>query len=127
MGVDGGRLTPVHVAARALASPICRVITSGPLDQALIALAIAEKQLIAALRENESLKLNNEHLMRALEGASRQAVAAQRVAHHDRLTGLPNRLLLIKRLQQAIRHAAERHHQLAMLFIDLDGFKTVND
>lgn len=99
----------------------------GTLDDALIGLAIAEERLVAALRENTSLKVNNEHLMRALEGSSRQAVAAQRVAHHDGLTGLPNRLLLIKRLQQAIRHAAERHRQLALLFIDLDGFKTVND
>ena len=101
-------------------------MTASP-DAALTGLAIAEKRLIAALRENERLKLNNEHLMRALEGASRQAVAAQRVAHHDRLTGLPNRLLLIKRLQLAIRHAAERHRQLGLLFIDLDGFKNVND
>jgi diguanylate cyclase (GGDEF)-like protein len=99
----------------------------GSLDDALLGLAVAEKRLFGALRENESLKLNNEHLMQALEEASRRAVAAQRVAHHDGLTGLPNRLLLIKRLQQAIRHAAERHRQLALLFIDLDGFKTVND
>ena len=100
---------------------------SGSPDNALTDLAIAEERLVAALRENERLKLNNQQLMRSLEGASRQAVAAQRVAHHDRLTGLPNRLLLIKRLQAAIRHAAERHRQLALLFIDLDGFKTVND
>ncbi|MGH8224389.1 MAG: diguanylate cyclase domain-containing protein, partial [Woeseiaceae bacterium] len=89
--------------------------------------AIAEKRLFDVLRENESLKLNNEHLMQALEEASRRAVAAQRVAHHDGLTGLPNRLLLIKRLQLAIRNASQRHRQLALLFIDLDGFKIVND
>jgi len=99
----------------------------GSLDDALLALAVTEERLMGALRENESLKLNNEYLMQALDGASRRAVAAQRVAHHDGLTGLPNRLLLIKRLQLAIRHAAERHRQLALLFIDLDGFKIVND
>jgi len=78
----------------------------GYLDDALMRLAIAEKRLVSALRENESLKSSNEHLMQALDDTSRRAVAAQRVAHHDGLTGLPNRLLLIKRLQLAIRNAA---------------------
>jgi diguanylate cyclase (GGDEF)-like protein len=54
-------------------------------------------------------------------------VAAVRVAHHDSLTGLPNRLLLIRRLQRGIASAFQRQHQLALLFIDLDGFKVVND
>jgi diguanylate cyclase (GGDEF)-like protein len=99
----------------------------GSFDDALLDLAVAEMKLFGALRENESLKLNNEHLMQALDDASRRAVAAQRVAQHDGLTGLPNRLLLIKRLQVAIKNASERHRQLALLFIDLDGFKIVND
>jgi len=97
------------------------------LADALLALAVAEKRLFCARHENECLRMSNEQLMHALDGAARMAVAAQRVAHHDRLTGLPNRLLLVKRLQLAIRNAARRHHQLALLFIDLDGFKAVND
>lgn len=101
--------------------------TSWLLDDALHALALAEKRLFGVQRENIGLRKNNEHLMEALEGASRRAVAAVRVAHHDGLTALPNRLLLIKRLQLAIWHAAERRGQLALVFIDLDGFKTVND
>jgi diguanylate cyclase (GGDEF)-like protein len=99
----------------------------GSLGEALLDLAVAERQFLGALRENESLKINNEYLMQALDDASRRAVAAQHVAQHDGLTGLPNRLLLIKRLQMAIRNASERHRQLALLFIDLDGFKAVND
>jgi len=99
----------------------------GPPDDVVIRLALAEKRLLGALRENESLKSKNEYLMQALDETSRRAVAAQRVAHHDALTGLPNRLLLIKRLQLAIRNASRRHCQLALLFIDLDGFKLVND
>ncbi len=48
-------------------------------------------------------------------------------AHHDLLTGLPNRLLLKDRLQQAIA-LARRHDRIVGIFcIDLDGFKTVND
>ncbi len=99
----------------------------GSLDDALMRLAITEKRLNGVLRENENLKSNSEYLMQALDATSRRAVAAQRVAHHDVLTGLPNRLLLIKRLQLAIRNASSRHRQLALLFIDLDGFKIVND
>jgi diguanylate cyclase (GGDEF)-like protein len=49
------------------------------------------------------------------------------MAHRDELTGLPNRLLLIKRLQRAIADARQRKSSLALLFIDLDGFKLVND
>jgi diguanylate cyclase (GGDEF)-like protein/PAS domain S-box-containing protein len=51
----------------------------------------------------------------------------EHIAHYDRLTGLPNRVLLTDRLQQAMIQC-ERHSQsLAVLYIDLDGFKTVND
>lgn len=49
------------------------------------------------------------------------------LAHHDALTGLPNRLLLNERLEQAIRHADRHHSQLALLFVDLDRFKHIND
>lgn len=101
--------------------------TSWRLDDALHALALAEKRLFGAQRENISLRKNNEHLMEALDGASRRAVAAVRVAQHDGLTGLPNRLLLLKRLQLAIRNVANGKGQLALMFIDLDGFKAVND
>jgi diguanylate cyclase (GGDEF)-like protein len=100
---------------------------SVPLVRAIHLLAVAEKRLLGALRENENLRVDNEHLMESLADAARRAVAAQRIAHHDRLTGLPNRLLLIKRLQLAIKNASKRHCQLALLFIDLDGFKNVND
>lgn len=49
------------------------------------------------------------------------------LAEHDSLTGLPNRLLLNDRLSQAIAHAARRTGSIAVLFMDLDGFKHIND
>lgn len=49
------------------------------------------------------------------------------LAYHDTLTGLPNRLLFNDRLQQSILAAKRRAGSLAVLFVDLDGFKTVND
>jgi methyl-accepting chemotaxis protein len=48
-------------------------------------------------------------------------------AEHDALTGLPNRLLMNDRITQAITLARRRHARLAVLFLDLDGFKQVND
>ena len=51
----------------------------------------------------------------------------ERVAHYDLLTGLPNRLLFGDRLKQAIRQTRRRGMHLAVVFIDLDGFKKVND
>lgn len=48
-------------------------------------------------------------------------------ANHDRLTGLPNRILLGDRLEQGIAHAARQGNRLALVFIDLDNFKFIND
>jgi len=49
------------------------------------------------------------------------------LAYHDPLTGLPNRLLLEDRLQQAMAHADRSQTRLALLFMDLDNFKQIND
>jgi diguanylate cyclase (GGDEF)-like protein len=49
------------------------------------------------------------------------------LAHHDMLTGLPNRLLFGDRLRQALLAAQREAHQLAVIFFDLDKFKPVND
>jgi diguanylate cyclase (GGDEF)-like protein len=51
----------------------------------------------------------------------------EHLAAHDTLTGLPNRLLLVDRLHQAVARAARNLSALAVLFCDLDGFKAVND
>ncbi len=49
------------------------------------------------------------------------------LAHHDPLTGLPNRLLLRDRVAQALSHAARVQGRVALMYLDLDRFKTIND
>jgi len=51
----------------------------------------------------------------------------QHLAHHDALTGLPNRILLHDRLEQAISRSRWRERNVAVLFLDLDRFKVIND
>lgn len=51
----------------------------------------------------------------------------EHIAHYDVLTGLPNRVLLADRLQQAMLQVERQRTSLAVVFIDLDGFKAVND
>ena len=56
--------------------------------------------------------------------------AEQRIwhmAHHDALTGLPNRALLLDRLGQALMQAARYESSVAVMFLDLDRFKSIND
>lgn len=49
------------------------------------------------------------------------------IANHDFLTGLPNRLFLLVRLEQALAQARRNQDLLAVCFLDLDGFKAIND
>ena len=61
---------------------------------------------------------------------SERHAAQQRIeflAHHDPLTGLPNRLLLRDRMAQAKALAARMRSRVALMFLDLDRFKTIND
>lgn len=51
----------------------------------------------------------------------------RQLAHYDSLTGLPNRALFYDRLRQAIGLARRERHEVALLYLDLDGFKAVND
>jgi diguanylate cyclase (GGDEF)-like protein len=62
----------------------------------------------------------------ALSSAEREQALIQ-WAHFDPLTGTPNRRLSRDRLQQALAQARRRGHRVAVLFIDIDGFKNIND
>jgi diguanylate cyclase (GGDEF)-like protein/PAS domain S-box-containing protein len=66
-------------------------------------------------------------VFRDVSEARAKTVQLSKLAQHDFLTGLPNRMLLAERITQAIGLACRREKQGAILFMDLDGFKGVND
>jgi diguanylate cyclase (GGDEF)-like protein/PAS domain S-box-containing protein len=77
------------------------------------------------------IKYGNTHFFTAvLRDISEQKLAQKRIeqlAHYDELTHLPNRSLFYDRLGQAISQAKRSRRSIALLYIDLDGFKHVND
>lgn len=70
------------------------------------------------------------HYVASLSDISERKEAEQQIRHlafYDPLTGLPNRRLLLDRLQQAMAHSAQSGQYGALMFLDLDNFKNIND
>jgi diguanylate cyclase (GGDEF)-like protein len=102
----------------------------------------AEQQVLLA---NERLQQTNEDLEGRVADRTRRLIDAnqrlkeeiadreelqarsQYLAYHDSLTGLGNRMLFKEQLDEALRDVSVTQHPLAVLFVDLDGFKVVND
>ncbi len=76
------------------------------------------------VESQEALKLQNENLEEIVAARTKEI---EHQAYHDKLTGLPNRALFLDRLSQAIRRCHRTRRTIAVLFIDLDNFKLVND
>ena len=75
----------------------------------------------------ESLRRTTQELSQSNQELRESQTRLHYLANHDPLTGLPNRQLFQEKLQQAIEWAATGSRMVALLFIDLDGFKQVND
>jgi diguanylate cyclase len=111
----------------------------GPSDKLLVLKKPFESVEVLQAASALCCKWNNERVLRrhvedlehviaartkGLEAANHQL---QQLATHDVLTGLPNRAILHDRLEQAIAHATREPHEFAVLLLDLDRFKVIND
>lgn len=82
---------------------------------------------ISAVREEDGEATGYVGVFTDITRIKRSEERLDHLAHHDALTDLPNRLLLNERLGQSIRHATRHQSMLAVVFVDLDRFKTIND
>jgi len=92
-----------------------------------LVLAATERRFAAALRQLEKMRRRDAFHEEQLALLQEAAAKAQRFAYHDELTGLPNRHLLLDRFNQAVALAARHDKQVALLFLDLDRFKEINN
>lgn len=134
-GVMGIAITGMHytgmAAAEFLPGSLClSAISKGGVDNTALAVQIGIAMFVV-LSITMTLSAFDAHraaragkLATSLQTANEQL---QNVALYDGLTGLPNRMLLEDRLLQAMNHAGRSGHGFAVMFVDLDKFKPVND
>lgn len=122
---------------RSIASPGMRA-AGDPFEDALLACTAELDQLHKALglestrrqeleRELQDVRVALAQARVELAGTRAGERHARHMARHDCLTSLPNRSFFLERLEDAIPHALARRHWLAVLYLDVDGFKLVND
>jgi diguanylate cyclase (GGDEF)-like protein/PAS domain S-box-containing protein len=85
------------------------------------------EESVAPIYDRKGRQTGTVVVFRDVSEARRVSLQMAHSAEHDSLTGLPNRLLLNDRVTQAIAFARRHAKQLAVLFLDLDGFKHIND
>ena len=91
------------------------------------ALTVSERHSTEVQKKLEALAEANSCLRGKLVEIERKVVMASHLAYHDALTGLPNRRLLLDRLNQAIARPSRHGRRVALVFFDVDGFKAIND
>jgi diguanylate cyclase (GGDEF)-like protein len=126
--VMGFAISGMHYTGMAAANfapgSVCLAVDSGSaLAGAGLAVAVGISTLIILIGTLVVSSLDA-HFAHSLHVANEQL---RSVALYDNLTGLPNRMLMEDRLGQAINRAARSGKTCALLFLDLDGFKAVND
>lgn len=87
----------------------------------------AEILTISAVRDEQGVAQHYVALFTDITPMKEHERQLERMAHYDVLTTLPNRVLLADRLHQAMVHAARQRRHIAVAYVDLDGFKAVND
>ena len=87
----------------------------------------AEMQTISAVRDAQGKTSHYVALFSDITTIKAHQQQLEHIAHYDALTNLPNRVLLADRLYQAMTQAQRRGQLLAVAYLDLDGFKSIND
>jgi diguanylate cyclase (GGDEF)-like protein/PAS domain S-box-containing protein len=82
---------------------------------------------VFVVRDGQGRFVRRAGVMQDITERKAQEARIEHLAYHDSLTGLPNRTLLMDRLAQSLSQAQRLDQQVAVLFIDLDRFKLVND
>ncbi len=87
----------------------------------------AELLTISTVKNTEGKALHYVALFSDISEMKAHEQQLEHIAHYDALTNLPNRVLLADRLHQAMMHTQRHNQGLAVIYLDLDGFKAVND
>jgi len=128
-------LPVVMVTAKTQSEDIVEALKNGandyvtkPVDLSIV-LARVNNQ-VARRRAEGAIRKANESLLNAMTHLEQRVALEKKIAHlahHDMLTGLPNRFAFDERLNATRQSARDSGSQLGLLFVDLDGFKFVND
>ena len=86
-----------------------------------------ESLTLTVVKNKEGRIVNYVGVFADITETKRSQIRLHELVNHDPLTGLPNRRLLNELLEHSIRRAERDDYQIALLFIDLDRFKTIND
>lgn len=91
--------------------------------------AVDQAEVHATWLRVSAMKFEDGVLLTATDLSEQKEFERQlcQMAHHDQLTKLPNRALLDDRIQQSIERARRNHHSAAVLILDIDNFKVIND
>ena len=87
----------------------------------------AEMKTISAVRDEQGITTHYVALGNDITPTKKHQAQLEHIAHYDVLTNLPNRVLLSDRLSQAMLKCSRQAQSLAVVFLDLDGFKLIND
>ena len=114
MKMEGGQLLSMHLP------PNCVLIRRDGFE-------IPIEDSVAPIHDREGMATGAVIVFRDVSATRAMAEQMAHSAQHDYLTGLPNRMLLNDRVGQAIASAPRNSRKVAVLFLDLDGFKHIND
>ncbi|EHQ88087.1 sensor domain-containing protein [Desulfosporosinus youngiae] len=120
---------------KALESPVVRSLREGRViciasNPALInkdGIALAIEDSAAPIRDRDNTIIGAVLVFRDVSYKRNHMKELTHQAQHDALTGLPNRLLFYEHLKQALAQAKRKQNKLAVMFLDLDRFKLIND